>query len=240
MANILAQNVVVEFPIYQARARSLKNSLIRTATGGVFSQRGDDSVVVRSLDDVSFSLRDGDRLGIMGHNGSGKTTLLRVLSGVYPPVRGTIDVEGKVASMVNISLGLDGEATGYENIYLRGTLMGYKRRQIKDIVEDVCEFAGLGDFIDMPMRTYSSGMVMRLAFAISTRITADIILMDEWLSVGDAEFAEKAEQRMQNVVKNSGILVIASHNRDMLHKICNKVMELEHGRVVGQHSGSLA
>jgi len=137
--------------------------------------------------------------------------------------------------MVNISLGLDGEATGLENIYLRGTLLGYSRARIKKIVDEICEFAELGDFIAMPLRIYSSGMAMRLAFAISTSLDADIILMDEWLSVGDASFSEKAQQRLMNFVNKAGILVIASHDQSMIKSVCNKVIEMEHGIIKHRH-----
>lgn len=230
MARISAEKATIEYPLYQAQTRSLKNMVIKAATGGVLALQHND-VIVRALEDISFELSDGDRLGIVGHNGSGKTTLLRTLSGVYAPVRGRLDVEGRVVSMVNISLGLDAEATGLENIYLRGTLLGYSRARIRRIVDDICEFAELGDFIRMPLRIYSSGMAMRLAFAISTTVDADIILMDEWLSVGDAEFAVKAQDRIHKLVNKAGILVIASHNRDMIDKMCNKVIELEHGQI---------
>jgi lipopolysaccharide transport system ATP-binding protein len=234
MAHIIVDHATVEYPLYQTQTRSLKNAVLKAATGGILTTAYKD-VIVRALNDVSFKLTNGDRLGIVGHNGSGKTTLLRMLSGVYAPVRGMIDVEGRVVSMVNISLGLDGEATGLENIYLRGTLLGYSRARIKKIVDEICEFAELGDFIAMPLRIYSSGMAMRLAFAISTSLDADIILMDEWLSVGDASFSEKAQQRLMNFVNKAGILVIASHDQSMIKSVCNKVIEMEHGIIKHRH-----
>ena len=153
-------------------------------------------VVVKALNDVSFELREGDRVGIVGHNGSGKSTLLRVLAGAYEPVSGTIEVQGQVASMLNITLGLDYEATGYENIFLRGVIMGYTPKEIEPLVDEIVAFSELGDYIDMPMRTYSSGMSVRLAFAVSTCVKADILLMDEWLSVGDEGFKVKARERL--------------------------------------------
>ena len=232
MAKISVQNVSVEYPIYQARARSLKNAVLSAATGGKFAQQGtQDMVVVRALEDISFELSDGDRLGIVGHNGSGKSTMLRTLSSVYAPTRGRVDIDGRVVSMLNISLGLDNEATGLENIYMRGMLLGCSRTKIRGFVDEICEFAELGDFIYMPLRTYSSGMAMRLAFAISTTVDADIILMDEWLSVGDQGFAVKAQDRIQAFVKKAGILVVASHDRPMIDRMCNKVIEMEHGRI---------
>jgi homopolymeric O-antigen transport system ATP-binding protein len=229
---ISARDVVVDFPIYGGKSRSLKSTVLRAATGGAIAADAADRVVVRALDHVSFDLSEGDRVGLVGHNGSGKTTLLRVLAGVYEPVAGSIDVRGRVASMLSIVLGMDADATGYENIFLRGTILGLRKKEILNMVDEVCAFAELGDFIDMPMRTYSSGMVMRLMFAISTSVRADIVLMDEWLGVGDAEFTEKAEKRLTQLVGNAKLLVIASHSQDVIEKTCTRVFHLEHGRIV--------
>ncbi|HYR36440.1 MAG TPA: ABC transporter ATP-binding protein [Burkholderiales bacterium] len=230
MAHISVQDVSVDFPIYGAQSRSFKKALFRAATGGMIA-RDHDRIVVRALDGVSFELRDGDRIGLVGHNGSGKSTLLRVLSGAYEPVRGTVNVEGRIASMLNISLGMDNEATGYENIFLRGIVMGFRPREIEPLVDEIVAFSELGDYIYMPMRTYSSGMAMRLAFAVSTCVSAEILLMDEWLSVGDAEFSEKAKDRLNNVVGQAKILVLASHDESLIEANCNKIMRLSHGEL---------
>jgi lipopolysaccharide transport system ATP-binding protein len=229
---ISARNIVVEFPIYGTSSRSLKKSVLHAATGGTLAQDATHRIVVRALDDVSFEIRDGDRVGLVGQNGSGKTTLLRVLAGAYEPVSGSIASQGRIASMLSITLGMDPEATGLENIYLRGTIMGLRRRQIDAMVEDTAAFTELGDYLQMPMRTYSSGMAMRLAFAISTSLPADIILMDEWLSVGDQEYAAKAQSRLRKLLDQARILVLASHEIPLIKAICNKVMRLEHGRLV--------
>jgi lipopolysaccharide transport system ATP-binding protein len=229
---ISARNIVVEFPIYGTSSRSLKKSVLHAATGGTLAQDATHRIVVRALDDVSFEIRDGDRVGLVGQNGSGKTTLLRVLAGAYEPVSGSIASQGRIASMLSITLGMDPEATGLENIYLRGTIMGLRRRQIDAMVEDTAAFTELGDYLQMPMRTYSSGMAMRLAFAISTSLPADIILMDEWLSVGDQEYAAKAQSRLRKLLDQARILVLASHEIPLIKSICNKVMRLEHGRLV--------
>ena len=231
---VSARDVVVDFPIYGGKSRSLKSAVLRAATGGAIAADAADRVVVRALDHVSFDLKEGDRLGLVGHNGSGKTTLLRVLAGVYEPVTGSVTVRGRVASMLSITLGMEPDATGYENIFLRGTILGLRKKEILNMVDEVCAFAELGDFIDMPMRTYSSGMVMRLMFAISTSVQADIILMDEWLGVGDAEFTEKAEKRLTELVGNAKVLVIASHSTDVIKKTCTRVFHLEHGKIVGE------
>jgi lipopolysaccharide transport system ATP-binding protein len=229
---IRAQNVIVEFPIYNASHRSLRKSLMRATTGGRVAADAAKRVTVRALDNVSFEFRPGDRVGLVGHNGAGKTTMLRVLAGVYPPVGGSLDVRGRIVSLIDMSLGMDHEATGYENIFLRGIMMGIKPSEIERKLDEIAEFSELGeDFLNMPVRTYSSGMLLRLAFAVSTSIHADIVLMDEWLSVGDAAFNEKAAERLDSVVENSSILVLASHSPELVKKMCNRVLTFEHGRI---------
>lgn len=231
-AHIRASHVSVDFPIYNAPHRSLKKSLLRVATGGHISAESGHRVTVRALDDVSFEIREGDRIGLMGHNGSGKTTLLRVLAGVYEPTSGSLEVKGRVASLLDISIGMDFESSGIENIFLRGLLMGLSRKEIKEKIEDITDFSGLGDFLDMPVRTYSSGMTMRLVFSIATSVEADILLMDEWLSVGDADFVKRAEERLKALVSKTPILVMATHSKEILKDVCSKVILFEGGKVI--------
>jgi lipopolysaccharide transport system ATP-binding protein len=231
VAAVSARDIVVDFPIYGSSGRSLKNTVIRAATGGMLARDAAERVVVRAIDGVSFDFREGDRIGIVGHNGSGKTTLLRVIAGAYEPVSGVIETEGRIASMLSITLGMDPEATGYENIFLRAAIMGLKPREVAPIVSEIREFSELGDYIDMPVRMYSSGMWMRLAFAISTCIAADIILMDEWLSVGDPAFREKAQLRLRRLVNQARILVLASNDERLIRDNCNRIMRLSHGRM---------
>jgi lipopolysaccharide transport system ATP-binding protein len=238
MGYIRAKDIVVEFPIYGSSSRSLKRAVIRAATGGILARDASDRVVVRALDRVSFEFAEGDRVGIVGHNGSGKSTLLRVLAGAYEPVSGEIEVRGRIASMLNIWLGMDTEATGYENIFMRGAIMGLRRAEIARLVEDIATFTDLGDYLAMPLRTYSSGMAMRLAFAVSTSIPAEIILMDEWLSVGDADFAGKSRERLTKLLDQAKILVLATHDESLIHSMCNKVVRLDHGSVSGVESVS--
>lgn len=233
MALIEARNIDVSFPIYGGQARSFRKSLLHAATGGAIARDATDHVTVRALKGLSFSLQPGDRIGLFGHNGSGKTTLLRVLSGAYEPTSGEIRIEGRITSMLNIYLGMEQEATGYENIFIRATLLGCSRREIADLTDEICEFAELGDFINMPLRTYSSGMAMRLAFAISTSIKSEIILMDEWLSVGDQSFFEKANRRLHDMLNQAQILVVASHSEALIRQNCNKIMRLSHGELEG-------
>lgn len=201
------------------------------ATGGRISSEAGKGVSIRALDAIDFEVREGERLGLTGHNGSGKSTLLRVLAGVYEPTTGTIVVRGRIASLLDISIGMDFEASGLENIYLRGLLMGLPRQVIRSKIDEITVFSELGDYIEMPVRTYSSGMVMRLAFSIATSIEADILLMDEWLSVGDADFVKKAEDKLKSLISRTPILVMASHSPEILKEVCTKVMRLEGGRV---------
>lgn len=231
MTEIRLNDVSVEFPIYNSSSRSLKNRVLSVATGGKIERRTDGLVIVRGLEDISLTLHDGERVGLVGHNGSGKTTLLRVLSGIYTPTQGNAVVDGDCVSLINISLGIDPDATGRENIRLRSAIMGMDPKKMADKFEEIAEFSGLGDFLDMPFRTYSSGMQLRLAFATSTSVRPEILIMDEWLSTGDENFKERANQRMQELVDSTKILVLASHSADLLRKNCNRIIWLEHGRI---------
>lgn len=229
---IQARDVVVEFPLYGTSTRSLKKTLVRAATGGVLARDASERVVVRAIDKVSFEFHEGDRIGLIGHNGSGKSTLLRVLAGIYEPQSGILNVRGRVTSMLSITLGMDMEATGLENIFLRGHVMGVPPRKMRGLVDEIADFTGLGEYLNLPMRTYSSGMTMRLAFAVATSLDADIILMDEWLSAGDADFVEQAKARLNKMVEGARIVVLASHNHALVKDQCNRVMRLEHGKIV--------
>lgn len=232
MTQITINNVNIEFPIYNTSGRSLKQQLMQAATGGRMGSNDKGSIVVRALDNITLELKEGDRLGVTGHNGAGKSTLLRVISGVYEPTGGTVDVSGKVTSLIDLSLGMDGEATGIENIYLRGALLGLKRRWLSTKVEEIVDFAELGEFIDMPLRTYSFGMAMRLAFSIATLRQPEILVMDEWLTVGDADFQNKAQTKLDTIIKNTNILVIATHSPKLVKKICNRTIQLERGCLI--------
>lgn len=235
-ANIKADGIFVEFPIYENSSRSLKKTVASIATGGRIGSDASKFPIVRSLDNLSFEIGHGERVGIVGHNGSGKTTLLRVLSGVYEPVRGEVAVRGKTAALLDVSMGLDPDATGFENIYLRGIIDGLTPAVIRATIDEIADFTDLGDYLNFPVRTYSSGMMLRLAFAISTSVRADILLMDEWLSVGDADFSAKAAQRLDKLVNDAAILVVATHNPALIDRICTRKIQLEHGRIVSDES----
>lgn len=231
MALIKFEEVCVDFPIFNATGRSLKKSLMQVATGGQLSADVSGVVVIRALDQLNIAVRDGERLALIGHNGAGKSTLLRVLSGAYIPTLGQAQVQGQVGSLIDISLGIDPEASGLENIYLRGRLLGMRAAEIKRMIPEIVEYAELGNFIDMPVRTYSTGMHMRLAFTISTALRPDILLMDEWISVGDEQFKHKAEARMSEVVESTRILVLATHSRELALNTCTRAIWLEHGKI---------
>lgn len=231
-AHISAKNLTVEFPIYDNSHRSLKKQVLNLTTGGKIGSDAGKHPIVRALDNLNFDFSHGERVGLTGHNGSGKTTLLRVLSRVYAPVEGTLSINGKIASLLDVSMGLDPDATGFENIYLRGIMDGLRPAVIRGRIDEIADFTDLGDYLNLPVRTYSSGMMLRLAFAISTSVEADILIMDEWLSVGDADFSAKAAARLDKLIGNAAILVIASHDPNLIERICTRRLHLEHGRVI--------
>jgi lipopolysaccharide transport system ATP-binding protein len=231
MPRISLQNATVDFPIYQSSSRRLSSSLLRLSTGGELSKEKRGMVHVSALDSLNLDFESGSRVGLIGHNGAGKTTLLRLLTGVYEPTSGLCIREGQISSLMDISMGFSSDATGIENIFMRAAFLGLTRKQTDVILDSIVEFSELGDFVNLPVRTYSSGMLLRLAFAVSTAIEPEILVMDEWLAVGDASFQQKAELRIRDVVEASDILVIASHGEDLLKKVCNRIIWFEHGKI---------
>jgi lipopolysaccharide transport system ATP-binding protein len=231
MANITFNHVSIEFPIFNATGRSLTSSILKVATGGKLDADPNGRVLVKALTDVSFSFREGDKVALLGHNGAGKSTLLRALGRVYSPSKGEAEIIGDIGSLIDISLGINPEATGRENVFIRGQLLGLTKQEISNQYQEIVDFAELGDFMEMPVRTYSSGMHLRLAFAVSTVVRPEILLMDEWLSVGDADFQHKAEDRLRNLVSKTKILAIATHSRALAEAVCNRAIWLEHGQI---------
>jgi lipopolysaccharide transport system ATP-binding protein len=232
MTSIVAQSVRVEYPILESPHRSLKRRFLSSATGGRIARDVRNHLVVTALDDVSFTIEAGERVALVGHNGSGKTTLLRSIAGVYEPINGSLFVSGTISSLFDISIGFDPEATGRENVYLRGFVMGMTRAHLAERIDGIREFSGLGDYLDLPLRTYSSGMLLRLAFAVVTSMQRDIVLMDEWIAVGDPDFAARAAARLQEYVDQTSILILATHSEDLANRICTRKIELDHGRIV--------
>jgi len=224
-------SVTVDFPVYSADARSLKKGLLRKGTGGRIGRDTGHLLTVRALEDVTLALEHSDRVGLIGANGAGKTTLLRVLAGVYQPTQGRVRRQGRVASLFNIFLGIDHDATGYENIMVRGMFLGLTPLEVRKRTDEIAAFTELGDYLAMPVHTYSTGMMLRLAFAVCTCIEPEILLMDEWIGVGDAAFVEKAGRRLEEFVDRSGILVLASHSPVLLERACTKGVLLDAGRI---------
>ncbi len=228
MTLIAVENLSVDIPIYDVTGASIRKFLLNTAIGGQLARQG-SHLVVRALKNVSFEAHEGDRVGLVGQNGSGKTTLLRVLSGVYPPSQGTVDVLGRISPMLDNTLGMERDATGYENIRICGTLRGMTRREIEQNLEDIANFTELGDYLDMPVRSYSTGMLLRLAFAIATVQESEILLIDEAIVVGDQHFFQKAQVRLRNLITRSRILLVASHSQPVIQQLCNKALWLNGG-----------
>lgn len=228
---IQATDVGVVFPVFDVYQRSFKKTFLQAATGGGLKAFSKGFARIEALKNINLDIKEGDRVALVGHNGSGKTTLLRVLAGVYVPTTGCLHKQGKITSLLDAMLGMDGEATGRENIRIRGIFLGLTPGEINTVSEEIIAFSELGDFINMPVRTYSSGMVLRLAFSISTCIHPEILLMDEWMSVGDEQFRQKAEKRLLEFIDKAGILVFATHDGELAKRLCNKMVFLEHGEI---------
>ena len=241
MVKIEIENASVRIPVFNATSLSLTSNLLNILSGNRFDQKAKEISFVSSLSDLNFQLQVGDRLGLVGANVSGKTTLLRVLTGVYVPTSGKARISGTIGSLIDITLGVNPEATGRENIFIRATLLGLTKKEIESKLEAIIKFADLGTFIDLPVRTYSSGMHLRLSFAVSTVVAPDILIMDEWLSVGDENFQKKAEAKLLSMIDQAKILVLASHSRSLIEATCNKVMVLDGGRIkyFGEVNGGL-
>ena len=233
MARVVLDGVRIDFPIYGTRQRTLRKAIYERATGGVIQHLGSkNNVSVQALTDISLELNEGDRLGLIGHNGSGKSTLLKAIAGIYEPVRGSLLVEGRVTPLFDRMPGLEMEDTGYENILTAGLLLGMSREDIDEKIPEIAAFCELGEYLSLPMRTYSTGMVARLGFAVATSIDPDVLLLDEGLGAGDLSFAEKVAKRMEEFIGRSRILVLATHSEDLMTSICNKAALLQQGRLI--------
>jgi lipopolysaccharide transport system ATP-binding protein len=230
MAHIRVENVSIDFPLFHGSGRSLKKTVFAAASGR-FGEDRRHRKVVQALRAVDIDLKTGDRLGLIGTNGAGKTTLLRAIAGIYEPTVGRIRVEGSLNALLDPMLGMTPDLTGRENIMLRGLYNGYSKPQITALADDVQDFAELGDFLDLPVRFYSSGMVVRLGFALATAIRPQVLLMDEWFLAGDANFLLKARARLESVVRGADILVLSSHLTAAVLEWCTRVIWMDHGRV---------
>jgi len=223
-------NACVDFPIFDAKTRSLKHTFLGAA-GGAIGRNESNTVMVEALKDINLHLQDGDRVGLVGHNGAGKSTLLRLLSGIYEPTRGSAVVRGRVAPVFDLGVGMDPEISGYENIIIRGLFLGQTRKAINRKMDEIAEFSELGDYLAMPLRTYSTGMRIRLALGVVTSIDPEILLLDEGIGAVDAAFMAKARSRLVEMVKRSGILVFASHSNEFLAQLCDSALWIDHGEI---------
>ena len=232
MSYVNVQGLTVEMPVYELSSRSMKLRLLGSLAGGsrIGSNQG-GVTVVKALQDINFECGDGDRVGLIGSNGSGKSTLLRVLAGIYEPSVGQVQVDGKAVALLEMGLGMDDSLTGYQNIRLRGMLLGMTPNEVTAKTEEIAQFTSLGDYLHLPIRAYSSGMRIRLAFAISTAVEAELLLLDEVIGVGDAAFLEKANARLKSFQERANIVFIASHSGEVISEMCNKVMWLEGGQL---------
>ncbi|HMS76728.1 ABC transporter ATP-binding protein [Gordonia sp. (in: high G+C Gram-positive bacteria)] len=223
-------NAGVDFPIFDAKTRSIKKSVIGAA-GGVIGTTGSKVMVVEALKDINLHLRHGDRVGLVGHNGAGKSTLLRLLAGIYEPTSGSCRVRGRVAPVFDLGVGMDPEISGYENILVRGMFLGMSRKEMLRKVDDIAEFTELGDYLEMPLRTYSAGMRVRVALGVVTSTDPEILILDEGIGNVDAAFMKKSRKRLQELVERSGILVFASHSNEFLAQLCDRALWIDHGRI---------
>jgi len=229
--SIQLNSVCLDLPIFDISSQSLKKRVMRMGRRNRIAEDNSGVVIVRAIDDLSLQLVSGDRVGLIGHNGAGKSTLLRVLAGIYSPTSGSVDVRGRSVPLLDIALGMDDLSTGLQNIRLRGLLLGMTDAEIRRKAKDIADFTELGDYLDLPLRTYSSGMRLRLAFAISTSVDAEILLLDEVLGVGDSAFQARANKRLQDLHDRADIVVLAIHSSETIRATCNKALWLERGRI---------
>ncbi|MDX2227180.1 MAG: ABC transporter ATP-binding protein [Verrucomicrobiae bacterium] len=231
MATIQLRNVQLDFTVYEGSSLSLKKHLMRLGSGGRIARDSRNRRVVHALRDVDLDLQAGDRVGLIGPNGSGKTSLLRLLAGIYEPTGGQITVTGQTASLLDVNLGLDHESTGYENIFIRGCMLGFSRAQIEERIDEVIGLSGLGEFLDLPIRTYSVGMQYRLAFSVFTLVQSDILLLDETIGVGDEAFVSRVHDRVNRWLTQSRIFILSAHSPPLIRKFCNKILWMQQGRI---------
>ena len=227
------KNLVINYPVYSNLKRSFKRKIIDFALAGNITNK-DNTTFVNAVNDISFTVNKGDKIGLIGSNGSGKTSLLRAIMGIYEPFSGHVICKETTTSLIDIELGIDEDATGYENIFLRGLILNISKKKINEILPEIEKFSELGEYLNFPVRTYSSGMKVRLAFSILASVQPKIIIMDEWLSVGDQKFKDKASDKLNYMISKSSCLILASHDFDQLKKICNRIIHIEKGKIINE------
>jgi len=231
MGRVIFDSVSLSYPVFEVTGRSLKLAMVRQVVGSRIDM-GIGSVEVAALNKVSFDLRPGDRLGLIGRNGSGKSTILRLIARLARPTSGRVDIQGRVIPLIEKGLGINPELSGYENIELPLRFLGATTAEVRAAQQEITEFTGLGAFMRMPVRTYSEGMKARIAFAICTAIEGDVLALDEWLGAGDLDFVERATARVQGMLERTGIVVLASHSDQIIQSVCNKVAWIDRGNLV--------
>ena len=224
MASIICNDISISYPLFNSQTRGALNSIL-----GIGKRTSAESV--QALADVALTLKEGDRLALLGHNGAGKSTLLKVLAGILEPTSGKVRVTGTRAALTDIMLGMDPDASGYENIYIRGIYNGTPRVDLPRLIDDVSDFTELGDRLLDPIRTYSTGMLLKLGFALATSMRPDILIMDEMIGAGDHHFRKKAEYRLNSMLDNVSILVVATHDLSVATTFCNIALQLDYGRI---------
>lgn len=229
---VRCENASLEFPLLGLETKQFVHTVSSMFQRNADTQSSREIKIVKALNGINLELKEGDKLGLIGHNGAGKTTLLKMINGIYHPTSGSCEVIGRVSSLLDMGLGMDENATGYENIFLASYLSGYDKPEIQTLLPDIVEFADIGDFIYLPMRTYSAGMRARLAFAIATAFIPDILVIDEVFGTGDADFVNKSIRRMEDLMTGARILIFASHSPDLVEQFCNKAILMEKGNIV--------
>lgn len=229
MAYIKLSGAGVTFSIYNTKTRSVRNQIIKAIGGSVNSV--DNTVYVNALENINLEIKEGERVGIIGHNGAGKSTLLKVLAGIYEVTNGYSQIDGYTSSLTDITMGMDPESSGYENIIMRCIFMGMSFKEAKEKVQEIIDFSELSEYIDLPARTYSTGMYLRLAFTIATSVAPDILIMDEMIGAGDSSFIEKARRRSIDLIKKTKIMVISSHDVNIMRDICTRGIWMEKGKI---------
>ncbi len=237
MSQILLKNVILDYPVYGSSPRVFARRLLSLASAGTIKSN-DKYDVIRGLNGIDLELNPGDRLGIVGGNGAGKTTLLKTISGIYHPTQGICKTKGKVTSLISFGFGMEEDATGFQNIILGGIVLGYTKKQMQEKFSEIEEFTELGDFLHMPIRTYSAGMKLRLAFGIATSVEPEILVIDEGIGAGDSSFYKKATTRIESFLNKASILVLASHSDDLISQFCNKAIYMAKGKI--EKAGSVS
>lgn len=227
-SSIKIDNVSVRFKIYENKNLSLKDLFSKSLMGGESAK----DRYFSALNDISLVINPGERIGIIGRNGAGKSTLLKLVCGIYPPSYGQVSVKGKIASLLELGTGFHPEFTGRENLYLNGAIIGFSEKQIRQIEDEVIEFSELESFINTPVKYYSSGMYMRLAFSLATAIQPDILVLDEVFAAGDIGFIEKARARMYRIVDDASILLMVSHDMDLMKELSSRIIWVDGGKII--------